>query len=292
MLQVVLLWIDACCCHVRIGQQVQLPIKHWHRMPGRLPGRRRFDKTLGYLIAGDPVGDRLIRQDISKRAERDAAIKGSGNHRRVIRAVVEKVMGEQRVWLGSSCCVSPCVRLAAQISAYPFLAWSGRHRSFADQDLFFLVQRLLGRLHDARVDLLAAARNVAVLGELAIDRFENALAGTGLEQALPEYSDLGPIRNLAAGMQADEALDAQTIDKLEFHLLIVEVEQRLDQQYADRQFCGKRLAAAPFTAGAWRHTVDLGGECREVDIAALTPAARSQACSAWLRAPARQTEWF
>lgn len=65
-------------------------------MPVCLPWRCRFNKTLGYLIPGDAVGDRFTRHDIGERAERDAAIKGVGHHRRVIRTVVEKVMGDLR----------------------------------------------------------------------------------------------------------------------------------------------------------------------------------------------------
>lgn len=109
-------------------------------------------------------------------------------------------------------------------------------------------------------------RKVAVSGELAIDRFKNALADTGLDQALLERPDRGPIRNLAAGTQADEALEAQPIKQLEFHLLIGEVEQLLDQQLADHQFGGKLRAAAAFTAGTCCRTIVLGSECREVDM--------------------------
>jgi len=65
-------------------------------MPRGLPGRRRLNKTLGYLITGDTIGHRLTRHDVGERTERDAAIKRVGHHRRVIRAVVEKVMGDLR----------------------------------------------------------------------------------------------------------------------------------------------------------------------------------------------------
>jgi len=63
-------------------------------MPGGLPGQRRLNKTFGYLITGDTIGHRLTCHDVGERAERDAAIKRVGHHRRVIRAVVEKVMGD------------------------------------------------------------------------------------------------------------------------------------------------------------------------------------------------------
>jgi hypothetical protein len=74
-----------------------------------------------------------------------------------------------------------------------------RHRAFADDGFLFLAQRLPGRLHDARVDHLAAARNVAVPGQLAINGIEHALAGAGLDQALLEGPDRRPVRDLAAG---------------------------------------------------------------------------------------------
>jgi hypothetical protein len=54
-----------------------------------------------------------------------------------------------------------------------------------------------------------------VPGQLAIDRFENAFAGAGLDQALPESPDRHPIRDLATGAQTDEALEAQAIKQLE-----------------------------------------------------------------------------
>jgi len=63
-------------------------------MPGRLPGRCRLNKALGYRITGDTIGHGLTRHDVGQRAERDAAVKRVGHHRRVIRAVVEKVMGD------------------------------------------------------------------------------------------------------------------------------------------------------------------------------------------------------
>ena len=54
-------------------------------------------------------------------------------------------------------------------------------------------------LHDARIDHLAAARNLAVPGQLAINGIEHALAGAGLDQALLEGPDRRPVRDLAAG---------------------------------------------------------------------------------------------
>ena len=65
-------------------------------MPGGLPGRRRFNKTLGYRITGDTIRYRLTRHDVGERAECDAAIKRVGHHRRVVRTVVEEVMGDLR----------------------------------------------------------------------------------------------------------------------------------------------------------------------------------------------------
>ena len=50
-----------------------------------------------------------------------------------------------------------------------------------------------------RVNHLAAARNVAVPGQLAINGIEHALAGAGLDQALLEGPDRRPVRDLAAG---------------------------------------------------------------------------------------------
>lgn len=142
----------------------------------------------------------------------------------------------------------------------------GRHRAFADQGFLFLAQRLPGRLHDARVDHLAAASNVAVHGQLAIDRIENALAGAGLDQALLESPDRRSVRDLAAGAQSDETLKAQAIKQLEFHLLIAQVEQLLDQQHAHHQFGGERWTAAAFAAGTRCRTIDFGGKGNEVDM--------------------------
>lgn len=45
----------------------------------------------------------------------------------------------------------------------------GRHRVLAYEGLFFLVDRLPGRLHDARVNHLAAARHITMDRQLAID---------------------------------------------------------------------------------------------------------------------------
>lgn len=142
----------------------------------------------------------------------------------------------------------------------------GRHRAFADQGFFFLAQRLPGRLHDARVDHLAAARNIAMLGQLTIDRFENALAGARLDEAFLERPDRRSIWNLAAGTQADEALKAQTIKQLELHLLIAQVEQLLDQKHAHHQFGGERWTAAAFAAGTRCRMIDFGGKGNEVDM--------------------------
>jgi len=72
-------------------------------------------------------------------------------------------------------------------------------RAFADDGFLFLAQRLPGRLHDARIDHLAAARNVAESGQMAINGIEYGLIGTVLDQAFLEGPNRRPVRDLAAG---------------------------------------------------------------------------------------------
>jgi len=124
------------------------------------------------------------------------------------------------------------LRLARNRVFLALLSWISvtRYRAFSDQHPLYFVQPFLGRVHNARVDHLTAARNVAVLGELAIDRLGNALAGTGLDQPLLKCPDRGPIRNLVADTKTDEKLEAQIFEKLEFHLLIGEVKHLLDRK--------------------------------------------------------------
>ena len=61
-----------------------------------------------------------------------------------------------------------------------------RHRVVGDDGLLFLAQRLLRYLHNAGVDHLAAERDVAVPGQLAIDGLEYALAGARFDQSFLE----------------------------------------------------------------------------------------------------------
>ena len=126
--------------------------------------------------------------------------------------------------------------------------------------------RLLWRLHDARVDHLAASCDIAMPGQLTVDRVKHGLAGASLDQAFLEVPDGGAIGELAAVAQADKALEAQTIEQLEFHLLVTQVEQLLDQQHARHQFSAEWRTAAALTAGAWCGMVNRGGQRREVDM--------------------------
>ena len=60
--------------------------------------------------------------------------------------------------------------------------------------------------------------------QLTVDRVEDALAGAGLDQALLECPDRGPVGDLAARAQPDKALETEAVEQLEFHLLVAEIE--------------------------------------------------------------------
>ena len=165
------------------------------------------------------------------------------------------------------------------------------HRVFTHQRFFLLAQRLFRRLHDARVNHLAASCNVAVFAELPVHGLKDALAGAGLDQALFESPDRRPVRDLAAGAQSHKALKAQTVEQLEFHLLVAQIEQLLDQQDPHHQFGGKWRTATALAARAVPHG-RLPPPMRQSQRAAPSPSAHRPACSAWLRAPGRQTDWF
>lgn len=96
----------------------------------------------------------------------------------------------------------------------------GRHRVLSYDGLFVLVDRLPGRLRDARVNHLATTRHIAVDRQLAIDRVKNALAGASLNQAFFEGPDRGPVGNLAAVAQSDKTLETEAVEQLELHLLV------------------------------------------------------------------------
>lgn len=98
-------------------------------------------------------------------------------------------------------------------------AWRSRPRW-----LFFLLDRLLGRLDNAGIDHLTTARHIAMDRQLTIDRVEDALAGTCLDQAPLECPDRGPVGDRAARAQPDKELETEAVEQLEFHLLVAEIE--------------------------------------------------------------------
>lgn len=143
----------------------------------------------------------------------------------------------------------------------------GRHGLIGDHLLVLFLDRLFWRLHDARV----AACDIAMPGQLKVDRVKHGLAGPSLDQAFLERPDRRAVGNLAAGAQTDKALEAQTIEQLEFHLLVAQVEQLLYPQYAHHQFGGKRRATAALPAGPGRCMIDRFGKRREVDMLVENP---------------------
>lgn len=71
-----------------------------------------------------------------------------------------------------------------------------KYRALAHDALFLLVDRLPGRLHDARVNHLTAVRHIAMDRQLAIDRVKNAFAGASLDQAFFEGPDRSAVEKL------------------------------------------------------------------------------------------------
>ena len=71
-------------------------------------------------------------------------------------------------------------------------------------------------MHDARVDHLAAACDIAKPGPLTVDRLKHVLAGTNPDQAFLERPDPRAGSNLAAGAQADKTLEAESIKPCNF----------------------------------------------------------------------------
>src|SRR5476649_2566838 len=66
--------------------------------------------------------------------------------------------------------------------------------------------------------------------------------------------------------QAGEALEAQPVQKLEFHLFVRQVEQLLDQQDPHHHFGRKGRAAAAFAARTRRCPINCRGQRGEVDM--------------------------
>lgn len=104
-----------------------------------------------------------------------------------------------------------------------------RHGVVLDDRFLFLVQRLPGHLHDARVDDLAPWCDVAVPGKLTVDRIEHALAHAGLDQPLLERPDRRAVWNLAGVGKPRETQKTHPIQQLEIHLFIGQIEQLLKQ---------------------------------------------------------------
>lgn len=142
----------------------------------------------------------------------------------------------------------------------------GRHRAFPHDFLFLLADRLLGSRDDAGVDHLTTARDVAVLGELAINRVKDTFAGARLDQPFLENPDCRPVRNLATVAQADKALITQAIKQLEFHLLIRQIEHLLNQQQPHHHLGRERRATAAQSAGTRRGLIYLGSQRHEIDM--------------------------
>ena len=105
-----------------------------------------------------------------------------------------------------------------------------------------------------------------MLGQLAVDGIEHAFAGARLDQPLLEDPDGCAVRDLARMPQAGEALKAQPVQKLEFHLFVRQVEQLLDQQDPHHHFGRKGRAAAAFAARTRRCPINCRGQRGEVDM--------------------------
>jgi hypothetical protein len=88
----------------------------------------------------------------------------------------------------------------------------GRHGFLGHNGFLILLDRLLGRFDNTGIDHLAAARHVAMPGQLAVDRLEHGLAGAGLDQAFLEGPDRDAVRNLAAAAQANKTLEAEAVE--------------------------------------------------------------------------------
>ena len=142
----------------------------------------------------------------------------------------------------------------------------GRHRVLLDDLLLVLVQRLLENRHDAGIDHLSAARDVALAVELPAHGLEDPLSRLRLDQPLLERPDGRAVGCLRTLPQPHEALEAQPVQKLELHLLVAEVVELLDHQHPHHQLGRKRWPSATLAARSGRCLVDLRSQRRKVHV--------------------------